>query len=368
MPEVSEQQVLDALRVVQDHDLHRDIVSLGFVQNVRICGGNVAFKIELTTPACPVKDLLKEQAQAVVAALSGVEQVEVEMTAQVRGERRVGPLIPGVKNVIAVASGKGGVGKSTVSCNLAVALAETGAKVGLMDADIYGPTIPLMMGAEEARPELEDGTRIIPVERYGVQLMSMGFFLEEGKAVAWRGPMIGKFLQQILSDVKWGALDYLVVDLPPGTGDAPMSLAQLIPITGVVVVMTPQDVAQQIANKSVLMFRMLEQSTERPIPILGVVENMSGFVCPHCGEETFLFNKGGGEKAAANLGVPFLGSVPLDPAICVSGDAGQPALLMAPDSRQAEAFRHIAGQVAARVSTVTLAGAARSETVGQERK
>jgi ATP-binding protein involved in chromosome partitioning len=351
----TEEQVLGALRAVQDPDLHRDIVTLGFVKELRICGGAVAFTIELTTPACPVKDLLRDQAHDVVADLPGVENVTVEMTAQVRGETRTGPLIPGVKNVVAVASGKGGVGKSTVSCNLAVALAQTGASVGLLDADIYGPSIPMMMGAQES--PAYDGEKLHPVITHGVKIMSIGFFMEEGKAVVWRGPMIGKALNQFLGDVDWGELDYLIVDLPPGTGDAPMSLAQLIPLTGVVVVMTPQDVAQQIANKSILMFRMLEESTARKIPILGVVENMSGFICPNCGVETPLFRKGGGLAAAERLSVPFLGSVPLDPTICVSGDAGEPSILMAPESRQAEAFRIIAGQVAARVSTVQMRSA-----------
>lgn len=351
-PSVTESQVLEALRVVQDPDLHRDIVTLNFVKDLRIDGSSVAFKIELTTPACPVKDLLKEQAMKVVAALAGVERVDVEMTAQVRGETRTGPLIPGVKNVIAVASGKGGVGKSTVSCNLAVALAKTGAKVGLLDADIYGPSIPMMMGATQ-EPSF-DGKMLHPVGCHGVLIMSIGFFMEDDKAIVWRGPMIGKALNQFLGEVNWGNLDYLIVDLPPGTGDASMSLAQLIPLSGVVIVMTPQDVAQQIANKSVLMFRMLEQSTNRPIPILGVVENMSGFVCPKCGEETPLFSQGGGEKAAERLGVPLLGTIPLDPSICISGDVGKPAVLIAPDSAQARAFHHIAGQVAARVSTLAL--------------
>ncbi len=354
MPDVSEDQVLDALKVVQDPDLGRDIVALGFVKDVRICGGNVAFKVELTTPACPVKEQLREQAAAVVRAIPGVEQVDVEMTAQVRGEARTGPLIPGVKNVIAIASGKGGVGKSTVSTNLAVALAETGAKVGLLDADIYGPSIPMMMGATEE--PVFDGKMLHPVVCRGVGVMSIGFFVEPDKAVVWRGPMIGKALNQFLGEVDWGELDYLVVDLPPGTGDAPMSLAQLIPITGVVVVMTPQDVAQQIANKSILMFRMLEQSTNRKIPILGVVENMSGFVCPTCGTETDLFNKGGGERAAERLGVPFLGAIPLDPAICIAGDIGKPAVLTAPDSKYAEAFRRISGNIAAQVSTLNMGG------------
>ncbi|MCC6731305.1 MAG: Mrp/NBP35 family ATP-binding protein [Chthonomonadales bacterium] len=352
MAEVEARQILDALRSVEDPDLRRDIVALGFVKNVQSSAGRVSFTIELTTPACPVRDALKEQARQAVLALPGVAEVEIEMTAQVRAEKRTGPLIPGVKHVVAVASGKGGVGKSTVACNLAVALAQSGARVGILDADIYGPTIPLMMGVDE-EPEVEDD-KILPVERYGVKLMSIGFFLETDRAVVWRGPMIGKALTQFLSDVSWGELDYLVVDLPPGTGDAPMSLAQLIPLTGVVVVMTPQDVAQQIANKSIVMFRAMEQSTERDIPILGVVENMSGYVCPQCGVETPLFGSGGGERAAARLGVPFLGAIPIDPTITVSGDAGRPAILVEPGSRQAEAFRRVAGQVAARVSTLTV--------------
>lgn len=355
MPQVTEQQILDALRVVQDPDLHRDIVSLGFVRDIKICGGAVAFTIELTTPACPVKDLLREQAYEAVSAMPGVEQLTIEMTAQVRSEQRTGPLIPGVKHVIAVASGKGGVGKSTVSCNLAVALKLAGATVGLLDADIYGPTIPIMMGAGEEQP-LYDGQKMYPVMRHGVGIMSIGFFLEEGKAVVWRGPMIGKALTQFLGDVAWGDLDYLIVDLPPGTGDASMSLAQLIPLTGVVIVMTPQEVAQQIANKSIAMFQMLEQTLNRPIPILGIVENMSGFINPATGEEIPVFGKGGGMRAAAQLNVPFLGSVPIDPIISESGDAGCPAILIDPHSAQAQAFRAIAGQVAARVSTLAHQG------------
>lgn len=351
MPQVTESQVLDALKAVQDPDLHRDIVTLGFVQNVHIDGGSVSFRIELTTPACPMKNRLRDQAHAVVAALPGIDNVDVEMTARVRSEQRVGPMIPGVAHVIAVASGKGGVGKSTVSCNLAVALAQSGASVGLLDADIYGPSIPMMMGATHA-PQTE-GDKIIPVDRFGVKLMSMGFFLEEDRAVLWRGPMIGKFLQQVLTDVQWGNLDYLVVDLPPGTGDAPMSLAQLIPLTGVVVVMTPQDVAQEVAGKAVIMFRAMADAMKRDIPILGVVENMSGFACPNCGEVTDVFGTGGGERAALNLGVPFLGRIPIDPSISISGDAGRPAIILAPESAQAQAFRQVAGDVAAQVSTVT---------------
>ena len=347
---LTEDQVLSALSVVQDPDLHRDIVSLGFVRDVVIDGGKVSFRIELTTPACPVKDQLKQQAIDAVKALPGVESVEVEMTAQVRNDRRDEPLAPGVRHIVAVASGKGGVGKSTVAVNLAVALAQSGARVGLLDADIYGPSIPMMMGADDD-PEVV-GEQVVPVERWGVKLMSIGFFLDDDKAVVWRGPMIGKALNQCLADVAWGELDYLIVDLPPGTGDASMSLAQLIPLTGVVVVMTPQDVAQQIANKAILMFRAMEEATGRPIPILGVVENMSGFVCPECGAETDLFGSGGGFRAAMRLSIPLLGSVPIDPAVCVSGDMGKPAILLAPESRQAQVFREIAGKVAARVSTL----------------
>jgi ATP-binding protein involved in chromosome partitioning len=346
---VSPELVLSALRNVMDPDLGRDIVTLGFVKDLRVEGAHVSYTIELTTPACPVKDDLKAQAEALTAQLPGVETVSVEMTAQVRGQQNTGPLIPGVAHVVAVASGKGGVGKSTVSCSLAAALAQTGARVGLVDADIYGPSIPLMMGTGTEKPRVVD-QRILPVERHGIKLMSIGFFVEEDKAVVWRGPMIGKALNQFLGDVDWGELDYLVVDLPPGTGDAPMSLCQLIPISGVVVVTTPQDVARSIARKSVMMFRELERGLGRNMPILGVVENMSGFVCPCCGEETPLFLPGGGRRSAEELGVPFLGSVPLDPAVTLGGDCGVPAILTAPDSRQAESFREIAGRVASEIS------------------
>jgi ATP-binding protein involved in chromosome partitioning len=349
---ITESAVLDALRSIVDPDLGRDIVSLGFVKDVAIDGADVRVIIELTTPACPVKDDMRRQAEEKIGALPGVSRVEVSMTAAVHAPRDREGGLPGVKHVIAVASGKGGVGKSTVACNLAVALAQAGASVGLLDADIYGPSIPLMMGADE-EPEF-DGEHILPLYRYGVKLMSMGFFVEEDRAVVWRGPMIGKALQQFLHDVDWGELDYLVVDLPPGTGDAPMSLAQLIPITGVVIVMTPQDVAQRIAYKAVLMFEVLGQSGGRPLPILGVVENMSGFVCPKCGEVTHPFGSAGAQNAATRLGVPLLGVVPIDPTVTIAGDTGQPSILMEPESVQAEAFRRIAGQVAARVSTLTV--------------
>ncbi len=345
MPTVSEDQVLSALRVVQDPDLHRDIVSLGFVKDVRICEGAVAFKVELTTPACPVKDELKAQAHAVVSALPGVTSVSVDMTAQVRNrDMTPADLIPGVRHVIAVASGKGGVGKSTVSANLAIALAQTGAKVGLLDADIYGPSMPLMMGTTK-KPLLKEtpgGPKMVPVMAHGVLVMSLGFLLDENKAVIWRGPMVAGTVRQLLADVVWGELDYMVVDLPPGTGDAPLTLAQQVPLSGVVIVTTPQQVAQEIANKSVLMFRMLSQGGRREIPILGVIENMSGGV----------FGSGGGETAAQRFGVPFLGRVPMDPAVCESGDSGVPIVISSSESDAAQAFRSLAGSLAARISVL----------------
>jgi len=351
MNEVNEKQVLAALSSIQDPDLHKDIVSLGIIKELKIKNGHVSFQIELTTPACPVKDRMKSEAEEKVSRIPGVKGVEIRMTASVRGNASSGPLIPNVKNIVAVASGKGGVGKSTVSCNLAIALADTGARVGLLDSDIYGPSIPMMMGVNE-EPYMMDN-KIIPVEKYGVKMMSMGFFIDPDKAVLWRGPMIAKYLQQVLADVAWDELDYLVVDLPPGTGDAPMSLAQLIPLTGVVVVMTPQEVAKEIANKSIIMFQMMRESTERDIPILGIIENMSGFVCPHCGTVTHLFSQGGGESAAKELGIPFLGSVPIDPLVCQGGDNGKPAMISAPASESSKAFRAIAQQIAARISSVT---------------
>ncbi len=313
-------QVLDALRQVEDPDLRKDIVSLGFVKNVVIEGSKVSFQIELTTPACPVKDLLEQQAHDVVKAL-GFDEVQIEMTAIVRQHASESiDLIPGVKQCIAVASGKGGVGKSTVTVNLAVALAKLGAKVGLLDADVYGPSIPQMMGVAGEQP-LTRNSKILPVERHGVSMMSMGFLLQEDQAVLWRGPMVAATVKQLLEDVQWGELDYLLVDLPPGTGDAPMSLAQLVPLTGVVLVTTPHNLASQIASKSVQLFRRL--NTE----ILGVVENMGAFVCPSCGNSTRVFSGQSGEELAGNLNVPLLGAIPLTGAVSESGDRGIPVAL-----------------------------------------
>ncbi len=345
-----DQEVLDALKVVQDPDLHRDIVTLGFIQNLSITEqGGVTFNINLTTPACPVKDQLQAQARQVVANLNWVTDVHVTMTANTaaaRGQGQQTPLIPRVKNVVAVASGKGGVGKSTTSVNLAVALSQTGARVGLMDADIYGPNVPLMMGLKE-KPHIhsEEGG-IQPVERFGVKLVSIGFFLDERKPVIWRGPMVHGAIQQFLRDFDWGDLDYLVVDLPPGTGDAPLSLSQLIPLSGVVIVTTPQDVALQDVAKGMAMFKQLE------VPVIGVIENMSYFVCTNCSERHELFGRGGGERIAQSFDVPFLGQVPLQPNVRTGGDEGQPVVLADPESAAAKAFTAVAGAVARQVSVL----------------
>lgn len=337
---IIEQQVLDVLRQVEDPDLHRDIVALGFVKDIAISGGEVAFKVQLTTPACPVKDILKAQCEEVVRALPGVTKVDVEMTAVVR-ERRLTPedLIPSVKHCIAVASGKGGVGKSTITVNLAIALAQAGGKVGILDADVYGPSIPLMMECASERPYTQD-QKILPIQRYGVSMMSIGFLLEPGQSVLWRGPMVASTVRQLLADVDWGELDYLLVDLPPGTGDAPMSLAQLAPLTGVVIVTTPHTVAASIAGKAASLFERLNA------PIMGVVENMSEYVCPGCGTRSRLFSGTSGEDLARELKAPYMGSIPLDPGV----GCDQPAILSSPDSAHAESFRFIAGKIAQQAS------------------
>jgi len=341
---VTQEQVLAALRQVMDPDLHRDIVTLGFVKDLRIQEGEVSFAVVLTTPACPVKDRLKEQAEEVVKALPGVERVLVEMKSDVRSSAPPQglDLIPGVRNIVPVGSGKGGVGKSTVSANLAVALAQTGARVGLMDADIYGPSIPTILGITEL-PQ-PGGRGILPVEAYGVKVISSGFFMKPGQAVIWRGPMLAKMVDQFLGQVEWGELDYLLVDLPPGTGDVQLTLCQRIPLTGAVIVSTPQDVALQVAEKALDMFRQLR------CPILGLVENMSYYVCRHCGQRENIFDTGGAERAAARWNVPLLGKIPLATSIREASDGGRPVLLDEPDLPGATAFLEIAKNLAAQIS------------------
>ncbi len=318
-PALTPDAVLEALRGIEDPDLHRDIVSLGFVKNLTVAGGRVAFIIELTTPACPVKAEMEREARERVGALPGVASVEVEMTSQVRQSPAAAGagILPGVRHMVAVASGKGGVGKSTVAVNLAAALAGTGARVGLLDADVYGPSIPIMMGLKTARPTMRDN-RLVPLERYGIGMMSLGFLTDDETPVIWRGPMVAKLVQQFLSDVDWGELDYLVVDLPPGTGDAQLTLAQVAPLAGAVIVTTPQDVALEDVRRGVRMFEKVN------VPVLGIVENMAYFVCPDCGARHEIFSHGGGAEAARRFEVPFLGEIPIDPAVREGGTPGFP--------------------------------------------
>ena len=347
---VSNEQVLQALKAVQDPDLKRDIVSLGFIKHLTIEGGRIGFTIELTTPACPVRDVLKEEARAAVAALPGVTRVNVTMTSQVRpspaaaGHR----LIPTIKHVVPIASGKGGVGKSTVAANVALALAQMGARVGLMDADVYGPSVPTMLGVTSSPAVDARNNRITPVVHQQLKIISMGFFIKPDEAVVWRGPMLHKTMEQFLGGVDWGELDYLIIDLPPGTGDVQLSLCQMIPITGAVVVSTPQDVALNVAQKAIEMFKKLK------VPVLGIIENMSGYRCPHCGTPDEIFGSGGARLAAERLQIPFLGAIPLATTIRAASDAGQAVVLAATESPESRAFRDAASQLAAQVSIRTM--------------
>ena len=350
MSSPTEAAVLDALRAVKDPDLHKDIVTLGFVKQLRIDGDRVAFVIELTTPACPVKDLLRDQARTVVAAVPGVRHVEIQMTASVRAVSRPelgrAPL-EGVKNVIAVGAGKGGVGKTTVAVNLAVALATRGSRVALLDGDMYGPNVPIMVGL---RTQLEtDGKKIRPAEQYGLQIVSMGFLTQDDTPVIWRGPMLHGAIQQFFRDVAWNDIDYLIVDMPPGTGDVALSLSQTVPVAGAVLVTTPQVVALADTRRAILMYRKLN------IPAIGLVENMSYFVCPSCLTETDIFGKGGGEQLAADLSVPFLGRIPIDEPVRRGGDTGVPIVVSAPDSPPSRALFALAERVAQQVSIASYA-------------
>ncbi len=335
---VTETAIRQALSTVQEPELHRDLVSLNMIRDVTISGNNVGFTIMLTTPACPLRSQMEQESIAAIKQMvPGVEQVQVRFDAQVRTDHRsIGKLNIPVKNIIAVASGKGGVGKSTVSTNLAVSLALEGAKVGVLDADIYGPNIPIMFGLS-GKPRILN-EKMVPPEAYGVQVISMGFLMPDGEAVVWRGPMLHKAIQQLFTDVRWGERDYLIVDLPPGTGDAQLSLAQSAPLTGGIIVTGPQAVAVADARRGASAFKRLE------VPILGVIENMSGEV----------FGTGGGEDAAKLMGVDFLGTIELDPRIRIGGDAGKPIVVEAPDSPGAIAFRHLARKIAAKVSVMTM--------------
>jgi len=338
--------VLDALKVVRDPDLHKDIVSLGFIKDLDINAGTVSFSIELTTPACPVKDQMRDQARAAVLALPGVTEVHVNMTASVRstgagGEGARAP-VEGVKNIIAVGAGKGGVGKTTIAVNLAMALSKAGSRVGIIDADIYGPNVPLMLGLKTQLTT--DGQKILPAEKYGLQVISMGFMTADDAPIIWRGPMLHGALQQFFREVKWADLDYLIVDMPPGTGDVALTLGQTVPVTGAIVVTTPQQVSLADSRRAVAMYRKLN------IPTLGIVENMSYFVCPNCSHESDIFGKSGGERMAEELKVPFLGGVPIYQPIREGGDSGVPLLIGEPGAPAAKAIIDVAARAAAQVS------------------
>ncbi|MDY7231098.1 iron-sulfur cluster carrier protein ApbC [Hyalangium rubrum] len=345
---VSERDILAAMSKVMDPELHVDLVKAGMVKDIRVSGDTVKLKIELTTPACPMKGKIQADAEAALKGVPGLKSFDIEWGAQVRATGGAAPgqgqaLLPGVKNIILVGAGKGGVGKSTVAVNLAVALSKHGAKVGLLDADFYGPSIPLMTGITE-RPVSPDGKTLNPMVKHGLKVMSIGFLVEPDQALIWRGPMLHGALMQLVRDVHWGELDYLILDLPPGTGDVALSLSQNMRAAGAVLVTTPQDVALADVVRAKQMFDKVH------IPVLGIVENMSQFVCPHCSKTTNIFHHGGGKKAAEMFNISFLGEVPLDLKVRESGDSGVPVVAGAPDSPEAKAFMEIARNVAGRVS------------------
>jgi ATP-binding protein involved in chromosome partitioning len=337
--------VLNALRVVVDPDIRKDIVTLGFVKNLAIENGRVSFTIELTTPACPVKDQLRDQAAGAVRALAGVSNVDVQLSAKVRSASapETGkPPLPGVKNVIAVGAGKGGVGKTTVAVNLALALAKCGSRVGLLDGDIYGPNVPMMLGIKTQLTT--DGKQIVPAEKYGVQVISIGFLTQDDAPIIWRGPMLHGAIQQFFREVAWKDLDYLIVDMPPGTGDVALSLSQTVPVVGSIVVTTPQQVSLADSRRAVRMYQKLN------IPTIGVVENMSYFTCTNCHHEADIFGHGGGEGLAAEMNVPFLGRLPIYQPIREGSDTGVPLVIAEPASAAAKAFLTVAERTAAQVS------------------
>ena len=338
--------VLKQLATVQEPELHKDLVSLNMIQDLVVDGGKVSFRVVLTTPACPLRGRIENEARQAAMAVEGVTEVKVTLDAQVPADGRPrGILDLPVRNVVAVASGKGGVGKSTVAVNLAVALAKSGAAVGLLDADIYGPNIPTMMGVQRLPPP-KDG-KLVPAESYGVKVMSIGFLVKPGQALIWRGPMLHSAIRQFLADVAWGELDYLVIDLPPGTGDAQLSLAQSVPLSGGVIVTLPQQVSLEDASRGLEMFKQLN------VPVLGVVENMSYLELPD-GTRMDVFGQGGGEQLAKMFGVPYFGGIPMDPSVRKGGDNGVPIMISAPESPSAKALQDVAEKTAARLSVEAL--------------
>lgn len=347
--------VLEVLRPVQDPELQKSLVELNMIRNVKIEDGKVCFTLVLTTPACPLREFIVEDCQKAVKQLPGVQAVEVEVTAETPQQKglpdRQG--IAGVKNILAISSGKGGVGKSTIAVNVAVALAQAGAKVGMIDADIYGPNVPTMLGLEGAGVKVQQGAQgeiLEPAFNHGVKLVSMGFLIDRDQPVIWRGPMLNGIIRQFLYQVSWGELDYLIVDMPPGTGDAQLTLTQAVPMAGAVIVTTPQNVALLDARKGLKMFQQMG------VPVLGIVENMSYFIPPDQPDRHYdIFGSGGGEKTAKELGVPMLGCVPLEIPVREGGDIGVPMVISQPNSAAAKALREISQKIAGKVSVAALA-------------
>ncbi len=343
---VSEEIVMAALSKVQEPELHRDLVSLNMIRDLKIEGGQVSFTIVLTTPACPLKTQIEREAKQAVTSLPGVESVTVKLDSNIPNDGRSRGLLElPIRNAIAVASGKGGVGKSTVAVNIAVVLAQSGARVGLLDADIYGPNIPTMMGINRLPPPVDN--KLIPAEAYGVKMMSIGFLVKPDQPLIWRGPMLHSVIRQFLTDVNWGELDYLVVDLPPGTGDAALSLAQSLPLSGGLIVTLPQQVSLEDARRGIEMFRQLD------VQVFGVVENMSYLDLPD-GTRMDVFGSGGGARLAREAGVPFIGAIPMDPNVRLGGDSGKPVVITHPDSPVAQALCQIAESVAAKISVAAV--------------
>ncbi|MGH7827103.1 MAG: Mrp/NBP35 family ATP-binding protein [Candidatus Binatia bacterium] len=349
MNTITREQILEALKKVQDPEIHRDIVSLGMVKELAVANGNVAFTVELTTPACPLRETIETDCKRALAEIPGIAGLQINFGAQVRGSKAGAgqtDLLPSVKNVVLVAAGKGGVGKSTVAANLAIALKMHGAATGLLDADIYGPSIPMMMGAqgEPNKVEVNGGYKIAPTVAHGVPVMSIGFFLDADQAVIWRGPMLGKALHQLMADVHWGELDYLVVDMPPGTGDVQITFSQQLKVSGAVLVATPQKVALADVVRAKSMFDKVM------IPIVGIVENMSYFICDGCGKNHEIFSRGGARRAAERFNIPYLGEIPLTSSLCEGGDKGTPILIQEPNSEVSKSFLAIAAKLAGQLS------------------
>lgn len=349
MEAVTQEQVLQALGRVQDPELHRDIVSLGMVKSLAVAAGKVSFTVELTTPACPLRETIETDCKKALASVPGITGLEINFGAQVRGSKAGAgqtDLLPSVKNVVLVAAGKGGVGKSTVAANLAVALKAHGAATGLLDADIYGPSVPIIMGVkgEPTKVDVNGTQKIAPTMAHGIPIMSIGFFLDADQAVIWRGPMLGKALHQLMADVHWGDLDYLVVDMPPGTGDVQITFSQQLKVSGALLVATPQNVALADVVRAKSMFDKVM------IPILGIVENMSYFICDGCGKEHDIFSRGGAKKAADRFQIPYLGEIPITPALREGGDNGVPILVQEPNSPVSKSFLDIAARLAGQLS------------------